>query len=56
MLLAVYSILLLAMEEGEIKDKIRKALNYLYMGILGVGLYYVILQVLLKLQGKVLAI
>ena len=55
MLLAVYSILLLAMEEGEIKDKIRKALNYLYMGILGVGLYYVILQVLLKLQGKVLA-
>ena len=27
-------------------------LRYLYMGLIGVGLYYVILQVLLKVQGR----
>ena len=31
------------------------ALHYLYMGVLGAGLYLVLLQVLLKVQGKVLA-
>ena len=55
MILSVFSILTLAMEQGEVRAKIRKALCYLYMGILGVGLYYVILQLLLKLQGKALA-
>lgn len=37
------------------KEKILSALRYLYMGILGMLSYYVILQVLLKLQGKQLA-
>lgn len=55
MILSVFAILMLVMEQGEIKVKIRKALCYLYMGILGVALYYTILQILLKLQGKVLA-
>lgn len=35
-------------------EKIREILHYLYMGVLGAALYYVILQVLLKIQGKVL--
>ena len=54
-ILSVFAILMLIMEQGETKVKIRKGLCYLYMGILGVGLYYVILRILLKLQGKVLA-
>ena len=53
-ILCIYGILMLAMENGTVKDKFKKALQYLYMGILGVVLYYGILQVLLKLQGKVL--
>lgn len=53
-ILCIYRILMLAMEKGNVKDKFKKALQYLYMGILGVVLYYGILQVLLKIQGKVL--
>ena len=34
--------------------KIKEILHYLYMGVLGAALYYVILQVLLKIQGKAL--
>lgn len=54
-LLSIYSILILAMEDGKIKEKVKRGLNYLYMGVLGVALYYLILQVLLKVQGKELA-
>lgn len=54
-LLCIYGILMIAMETGEVKEKIRRSLRYLYMGVLGVISYYVILQVLLKLQGKELA-
>lgn len=54
-LLSIYSILMLAAEEGEIRLKFKKGLQYLYMGVLGAALYYVILNVLLKLQGKELA-
>ena len=36
------------------KKNIREVLRYLYMGAFGVLLYYVLLTVLLKLQGKVL--
>lgn len=38
-----------------IKKKIREILDFLLMGITGLGLYYVLLQILLKIQGKVLA-
>lgn len=38
-----------------LKDKLTRSLHYLYMGIIGVAGYYVILQVLLKIQGKELA-
>ncbi len=54
-LLSIYGILLIAMESGSIKEKLLRSLKYLYMGIIGAGGYYVILQVLLKLQGKELA-
>ena len=53
-LLCVYVILLFFMEEHGVKEKVQYALRYLGMGIAGAVLYYVILQILLKLQGKVL--
>jgi len=37
------------------RGKFLEALHYLYMGVLGAGLYVVILQVLLKIEGKELA-
>ncbi len=54
-LLSIYSILVVAMDDGKTKAKVKTGLNYLYMGAMGVALYYLILQVLLKLQGKELA-
>lgn len=59
MILSLFAILMLVMEltqekgrGGSVKKGIPGALHYLYMGILGAGLYFVILQVLLALQGK----
>ena len=60
-LLCIYGILMIAMNEGNQniticpKEKISRSLRYLYMGIIGVAGYYVILQILLMLQGKELA-
>ena len=51
-ILCIYGILMIAMDSGELKDKLWQALHYLYMGVFGVGSYFVILQILLKLQGK----
>ena len=53
-LLCVYVILLFFMEEKGWKTKAAYVLRYLGMGVAGAALYYVILQSLLKLQGKVL--
>lgn len=53
-LLCVYVILLFFMEGHGVKEKVQYTLRYLGMGITGAVLYYVILQILLKLQGKVL--
>lgn len=55
MLLSVFSILMLAMETGGIREKVRRGARFLYMGVLGAALYYGILQLLLRLQGKELA-
>lgn len=55
MLLCIYCIVLALAEENSLKEKIKMSLNYLYMGVGGAALYYVILQILLKLQGKELA-
>lgn len=53
-LLSLYSVVILLIEEPLWKDKLRKSLRYLYMGMIGASSYYVILQVLLKIQGKTL--
>ncbi|MGN1147787.1 MAG: glucosyltransferase domain-containing protein [Lachnospiraceae bacterium] len=55
MLLAIYGVVMLFLTEQDLKKKIKGLLHYLYMGVIGVALYYILLQVLLKLQGKVLA-
>ncbi|WP_276947948.1 glucosyltransferase domain-containing protein [Acetatifactor muris] len=58
MLLSIFAILMLFAskeEAGGAFGKMRTSLRYLWMGIVGAALYYGILQVLLKLQGKKLA-
>ena len=55
MILSVYAILMLAAGQGDIRGKVKKSTRYLYMGAMGAVLYYVILQVLLKVQGRELA-
>lgn len=37
---------------GLLRRKLPEAMRYLYMGVLGAALYFVILQVLLRIQGK----
>lgn len=54
-LLCIYCILICLADGKDIKQKIKSCLNYLYMGMLGCGLYFIILQLLLKIQGKELA-
>lgn len=54
-LLCLYGIWQIAASDGEIRAKIRKALRYLWMGGVGAAGYYVILQLLLRIQGKQLA-
>mgnify|MGYP003318887195 CR=1 FL=1 len=49
-LLCIYGILMLAMEKGDIREKFYNILHYLYMGILGSIGYYVVLQIMLKIQ------
>lgn len=58
MILAIFAILALFCGEKGTGENVspvrclREALRYLYMGVLGAALYYVILHVLLKIQGK----
>ena len=54
-LLCVYCIVILFVEESSWKRRLQTIGRYLLMGVGGVVLYYVILQVLLWLQGKQLA-
>lgn len=54
-LLSLYSIVLLFLNAGQIKDKAKGVLAYGGMGVLGVALYYILLQLLLWVQGKELA-
>lgn len=59
MILSLFAILMLFGRAGEDGPgggrAFREALRYLYMGVLGVALYYGILRVLLLVQGKELA-
>lgn len=54
-ILCLYMVLILFIEEKGLKGKLRAALSYLFMGVGGAVLYYLILQLLLFLQGKELA-
>ncbi len=54
-LLSVYAILMFFLEEHSGKEKAKKVASYFAMGVLGAALYYVILQILLLVQGKELA-
>lgn len=54
-LLCIYCVIMLLMEQDNWKNKVRSSLRYLYMGVVGVALYYILLQVLLRIQGKELA-
>lgn len=53
-MLCIFCVCIILSEEGKIKDKILKSLKFLYMGAGGAVLYYVILRVLLLIQGKTL--
>lgn len=53
-LFSIYCILMTFLEDKSWKAKVKASFRYLYMGILGAGLYFIILQVLLKIQGKTL--
>lgn len=49
-ILSIYGILMIAMEKGDIREKCWNTLHYLYMGLLGSIGYYVVLQIMLKVQ------
>ena len=51
-LLSMYGCLIILLGEASAQKKLKNMLHYLYMGLTGVGLYYGILQILLRLQGK----
>lgn len=55
MILSLFAVLMLFAETKSTAEKIRGTLRYLGMGIMGAALYYGILQVLLRIQGKELA-
>ena len=54
-ILCLYMILIILVEGKSYKEMLAATLKYFFMGVLGAGLYYVILQVLLKVQGKELS-
>ncbi len=51
-LLSIYGCIMFLFSEQGAAEKLKGMLRYLYMGIIGAGLYYLILQILLKIQGK----
>ena len=55
MILSLFAVLMLFAEKKSAAEKIRGMACYLGMGLLGAALYYGILQVLLRIQGKELA-
>lgn len=55
MILSLFAVWMLLAGEAPAGEKIKGALAYLAMGALGVALYYGILQILLRVQGKELA-
>ena len=53
-LLSVYMVLNLFRSSKSLKEKLHGTINYALMGVIGAALYYVLLNILLKIQGKVL--
>lgn len=53
-MLCMYMVILTETGKGTVKAKLLNCLHYLYMGIGGAVLYYVILKVLMAIEGKVL--
>jgi len=53
-MLCMYMVILRETGKGSIKQKILDCLHYLYMGVAGAILYYVILKILMAIEGKVL--
>lgn len=54
-LLSIYCILMFFLEKYNLKEKAKYMFKYLGMGVFGAALYYVILRMLLMMQGKELA-
>ena len=54
-LLSVYGCAEILMKEMTAKNKVKEMLHYLYMGMIGVILYFAVLHILLFLEGKTLA-
>ncbi len=52
MILCVFKVLEVLFSESASKKKLRGVLDYLFMGIIGAGLYYVILRIALLIQHK----
>lgn len=55
MLLSLYGVIMILLTDHTVKEKMTQCLRYVYMGGIGVGLYYVLLRLLLLIQGKQLA-
>ncbi len=53
-ILCMYCVCIIFAEEGKTKDKILKSLKFLYMGAGGAVIYYVVLKIMLLIQGKTL--
>ncbi len=52
MLLCIYCVVICLIETNTVKEKVKSVLHYLYMGVFGGGFYFLMLQILLKIQGK----
>lgn len=55
MILCIYMVAIICLETTGLKNILKKSLPYLYMGVTGVALYYIILKILLLIQNKQLA-
>ncbi len=51
-LLSIYGCVAVILSDAPVRKKIWRILHYPYMGLLGMGLYYLLLRILLKIQGK----
>ena len=45
-LLCMYKVILIFLNDTTIREKVKSTLNYLYMGVVGVSLYYIIMKAL----------